>query len=199
MAESKTQKPGRLFLAAGIGLFIGVLFIALYKPDAGVIRDDSGIAKLGGGAVTLPSGLRYEDISVGTGAEPRPGQIVVVHYRGRLTNGTEFDASRNRGVPFKFRFHANPPQVIKGWDMGVDGMKVGGVRRTGARATSGRVGAGRGRGTSGPGVGGLTLGLGKKSRSGGIGCGAANSPSASGARTTAKSGGACSFGSPSSP
>src|SRR4051812_35694442 len=119
MAE-KTQKPsGSVFLAAAIGLFVGVLFIALYKPDAGVIRDDSGVAKLGASAVTLPSGLKYEDVTVGTGAEPRPGQTVVVHYRGRLTNGTEFDASRPRGQPFKFTFQASPPQVIKGWDLGV--------------------------------------------------------------------------------
>lgn len=70
--------------------------------------------------------LIIEDKTVGTGAEAKAGQTVVVHYTGTLMNGTKFDSSKDRGEPFSFRLGAG--QVIKGWDQGVAGMKVGGVR-----------------------------------------------------------------------
>jgi peptidylprolyl isomerase len=72
------------------------------------------------------SGLRITDLEVGDGAEARSGQTVVVHYRGTLENGTEFDSSYGRG-PFSFPLGGG--RVIKGWDEGVAGMKVGGRRR----------------------------------------------------------------------
>lgn len=72
--------------------------------------------------------LQIEDIQVGTGAEAVKGQRVSVHYVGTLqANGKKFDASRDRGKPFKFMLGAG--QVIKGWDQGVAGMKVGGTRK----------------------------------------------------------------------
>jgi FKBP-type peptidyl-prolyl cis-trans isomerase len=71
--------------------------------------------------------LEKKDLKVGTGAEAKPGQMVTVHYRGTLTNGTKFDASYDRGEPFTFTLGQG--QVIKGWDEGVAGMKVGGRRR----------------------------------------------------------------------
>jgi peptidylprolyl isomerase len=77
--------------------------------------------------VTTPSGLQYKDIVVGTGAMPQSGQNVVVHYTGRLTNGTKFDSSLDRNQPFSFRIGAG--QVIKGWDEGLSTMKVGGRRK----------------------------------------------------------------------
>jgi peptidylprolyl isomerase len=64
---------------------------------------------------------------VGTGGSPRPGQTVVVHYTGWLTNGTKFDSSVDRGKPFEFVIGQG--QVIKGWDEGVMSMKVGGKRK----------------------------------------------------------------------
>jgi peptidylprolyl isomerase len=76
---------------------------------------------------TTPSGLKYEDILVGTGASPTKGQKVSVHYTGTLTNGTRFDSSRDRGQPFSFTIGVG--QVIKGWDEGVMSMKVGGQRK----------------------------------------------------------------------
>lgn len=76
---------------------------------------------------TLPSGLEYYDIKAGTGAEAKAGQMVSVHYTGWLTNGKKFDSSVDRGQPFQFRLGAG--QVIKGWDEGVAGMRVGGKRQ----------------------------------------------------------------------
>lgn len=71
--------------------------------------------------------LQSEDLVVGTGAEAASGQSVNVHYTGWLTDGTKFDSSVDRGEPFSFRLGAG--MVIKGWDQGVAGMKVGGKRK----------------------------------------------------------------------
>ncbi len=73
------------------------------------------------------SGLQYQDVTAGSGAEARDGQVAVVHYTGWLTDGTKFDSSRDRGEPFSFPIGAG--QVIPGWDEGVAGMKVGGRRK----------------------------------------------------------------------
>jgi peptidylprolyl isomerase len=73
--------------------------------------------------VTTPSGLKYEVITAGTGAIPKAGQTVIVHYTGTLDDGTKFDSSRDRNEPFKFKLGAG--QVIKGWDEGLATMKVG--------------------------------------------------------------------------
>ncbi len=71
--------------------------------------------------------LQIEDLQVGTGAEATPGRSVDVHYTGWLTNGTKFDSSVDRGRPFSFPLGGG--RVIKGWDQGVAGMKVGGKRK----------------------------------------------------------------------
>lgn len=76
--------------------------------------------------VTKPSGLKIQDLRVGKGAVARRGQTVSVNYRGTLANGTFFDQSYGRG-PFSFQLGAG--QVIKGWDEGVAGMRVGGKRK----------------------------------------------------------------------
>ena len=79
---------------------------------------------------TTASGLQYDDTTVGTGAEARPGRNVTVHYTGWLyengAQGEKFDSSKDRGEPFIFPLGAG--MVIKGWDEGVQGMKVGGTR-----------------------------------------------------------------------
>ena len=75
----------------------------------------------------LVTELKIEDIVVGDGAEAKAGQNVTVHYRGTLEDGTPFDASYDRGKPFDFTLGAG--EVIKGWDQGVAGMKVGGKRK----------------------------------------------------------------------
>jgi FKBP-type peptidyl-prolyl cis-trans isomerase len=71
--------------------------------------------------------LQSEQIRPGTGAEATSGKNVSVHYVGTLTDGKKFDSSRDRGEPFEFRLGAG--QVIKGWDQGVAGMKIGEVRK----------------------------------------------------------------------
>jgi FKBP-type peptidyl-prolyl cis-trans isomerase FkpA len=77
--------------------------------------------------VTTATGLVYEDITVGSGAEAAAGKPVTVHYTGWLTDGTKFDSSKDRNDPFVFGLGQG--QVIKGWDQGVAGMKVGGKRK----------------------------------------------------------------------
>lgn len=74
-----------------------------------------------------PSGLIIEEITVGDGAEAAAGHTVSVHYTGWLTDGSQFDSSHDRDEAFDFRLGAR--QVISGWDEGVQGMKVGGVRK----------------------------------------------------------------------
>jgi peptidylprolyl isomerase len=74
-----------------------------------------------------PSGLKYVDEVVGTGASPQKGKRVTVHYTGTLTNGQKFDSSLDRGKPFAFTIGVG--QVIQGWDEGVMSMKVGGKRK----------------------------------------------------------------------
>jgi FKBP-type peptidyl-prolyl cis-trans isomerase len=70
--------------------------------------------------------LTIEDVTVGAGAEARPGGTVTVHYTGTLDNGRKFDSSRDRGKAFSFLLGGG--RVIQGWDQGVAGMRVGGVR-----------------------------------------------------------------------
>jgi FKBP-type peptidyl-prolyl cis-trans isomerase len=77
--------------------------------------------------ITTASGLVYEELTIGTGTEAKSGAPVTVHYTGWLTNGTKFDSSKDRDDPFVFNLGAG--QVIKGWDEGVAGMKVGGKRK----------------------------------------------------------------------
>lgn len=76
--------------------------------------------------VTTASGLKYEDLIVGTGPSPQAGQKVTVHYTGTFPDGRGFDSSRDRGQPFSFVIGRG--QVIKGWDEGVMSMNVGGRR-----------------------------------------------------------------------
>ena len=80
--------------------------------------------------ITTPTGLQYEDTQVGDGAQAKSGQDARVHYTGWLyqdgVKGAKFDSSKDRGQPFEFELDGG--MVIKGWDEGVQGMKVGGQR-----------------------------------------------------------------------
>ena len=75
----------------------------------------------------MSSQLEIEDLQIGSGAEAVEGANVDVHYTGWLTNGTKFDSSLDRGTPFSFPLGGG--RVIKGWDQGVQGLKVGGKRK----------------------------------------------------------------------
>ncbi|MBC7943971.1 MAG: FKBP-type peptidyl-prolyl cis-trans isomerase [Burkholderiales bacterium] len=77
--------------------------------------------------ITTDSGLQYEDVKLGEGVAAQAGQTVSVHYTGWLTDGKKFDSSKDRGQPFGFELGKR--RVIAGWDEGVAGMRVGGVRK----------------------------------------------------------------------
>src|SRR5215831_5304288 len=87
----------------------------------------SGPTKVTGSGTTTASGLQYWDIKTGTGATAEPGKVVKVHYTGWLTDGSKFDSSVDRDQPLEFPLGTG--RVIKGWDEGVAGMKVGGKRQ----------------------------------------------------------------------
>lgn len=136
-----------IFISVGVVAFFGVvlLFGLVFQPNPSAnaiagqlstenpssvaqtttIKQDTQDMDLEN-AVTTDSGLEYIDITEGTGASPKQGQTVIVHYTGTLENGSKFDSSRDRGEPFSFKIGVG--QVIKGWDEGVMSMKVGGRR-----------------------------------------------------------------------
>ena len=113
----------KLLLAiAVLGLTIFAVAQTTKKPSA-----TSAPTKVTGEPTKTPSGLQYWEIKVGTGAVAQNGQSVKVHYTGWLTSGKKFDSSVDARRPFDFTLGAN--EVIKGWDEGVAGMKVGGKRQ----------------------------------------------------------------------
>ena len=106
-------------------LLLATILLAVF---AMMISDsDGGDKKQDEKVITTKSGLKYIDVKVGNGAEAVKGKTVVVHYTGRLKDGKKFDSSLDRNDPFEFDLGAG--MVIKGWDEGVAGMKVGGKRK----------------------------------------------------------------------
>lgn len=77
--------------------------------------------------VKMDNGLEMQDVIVGAGQEAKSGDMLAAHYTGTLTDGTKFDSSYDRGQPFAFVLGAG--KVIKGWDIGLVGMRVGGKRK----------------------------------------------------------------------
>lgn len=100
-----------------------IVIIALAASAAAYVISSRRSSQVGA-EITTPSGLKIQDIKVGDGASPRPGQTVTVHYIGWLENGKEFNNSHKLGKPAEFRLG----QLIKGWDEGLSTMKVGGKR-----------------------------------------------------------------------
>jgi FKBP-type peptidyl-prolyl cis-trans isomerase len=102
--------------------------LVLVLVGAGLVNTGTeGGDKKEGKVITTKSGLKYEDLTVGTGATAKAGDTVEVHYVGTLKDGKKFDSSRDRNKPFRFPLGAG--RVIKGWDEGVAGMKEGGKRK----------------------------------------------------------------------
>ncbi len=110
-----------LIVLVGIGLWVA----ACAKKDTQA--NTSSTAAAGGTTITTASGLQYVVLQQGNGAVATAGHMVSVHYTGWLTNGTKFDSSVDRGQPFQFGLGQG--QVIKGWDEGVAGMKIGEKRK----------------------------------------------------------------------
>ncbi|HRP01181.1 MAG TPA: FKBP-type peptidyl-prolyl cis-trans isomerase [Candidatus Kapabacteria bacterium] len=109
-------------------ILIGILaMIAMITLSSCSSTQEASKESKEGELVTLPSGLQYVDMIVGTGVSPKEGQTCKVHYHGTLLDGTVFDSSVERNKPFEFKIGVG--QVIKGWDEGVMTMKVGGKRK----------------------------------------------------------------------
>lgn len=108
---------------------IGVAAFAWTQASSHKARTNTTTpTKVTGAPHKTADGLEYWDIKMGTGATATPGHTVTVHYTGWLaSNGKKFDSSVDRGQPFQFELGQG--QVIKGWDEGVAGMKIGGKRQ----------------------------------------------------------------------
>ncbi len=108
-------------------MLIGLSIVLACLTPAGGTEMQQGDQPGGDKEVKTESGLKYIDLVVGTGRQAEMGDTASVHYTGWLENGTKFDSSVDRNEPFSFRIGAG--RVIKGWDEGVQGMKVGGKRK----------------------------------------------------------------------
>lgn len=118
----KLTKTEGIAVFAGIALLTYVFFsgplLALFNTENNLANMDT---------IELPqTGLVKEDLVVGTGEVAQSGDKITAHYVGKLANGQVFDSSRDRNIPIQFTLGTG--QVIKGWDEGVTGMRVGGKR-----------------------------------------------------------------------
>ena len=123
-AEARARKRRNqqiILVTAGVVVVALILIFALGRNSGfGTSTEGSGET------ITTASGLQYVDLVVGSGPAAQTGQTVSVHYTGWLTDGTKFDSSVDRGVPFEFTLGVGG--VIAGWDEGVAGMQAGGKR-----------------------------------------------------------------------
>ena len=103
------------------------MILEIFTVAVGHAQSNTSPTKVTGKPTSTASGLQYWDIVVGTGDTAVAGKPVKVHYTGWLIDGKKFDSSLDRGQPFSFPLGGG--KVIKGWDEGVGGMKVGGKRQ----------------------------------------------------------------------
>jgi FKBP-type peptidyl-prolyl cis-trans isomerase len=113
--------------SAIVMLAFGLFGLFVLPASADDPKDTKDKGKTEKKVITTKSGLKYEDLKEGTGDQAKSGDTVDVHYTGWLKDGKKFDSSLDRKQPFTFKVGAG--QVIKGWDEGVAGMKVGGKRK----------------------------------------------------------------------
>lgn len=121
-------------------LVIGAVIV--FKGTASAPKSSSESSATPQAAAQEDAKVEITDEVVGTGAEAVAGKTVAVHYTGTLTDGTKFDSSYDRGQPFEFMLGTG--QVIKGWDQGIAGMKVGGKRKLVIPASLGYGASGQG-------------------------------------------------------
>jgi len=108
-------------------LFLTLLTACTPKEQAQTKKTNPDTTMKKEATATDVNELKIDTITEGEGDQAQSGNLVAVHYVGTLTDGTEFDSSRKRGTPFEFTLGAG--QVIKGWDQGVEGMKIGELRK----------------------------------------------------------------------
>jgi len=126
----------RIIIGIIVLLLVAVIAIFVYRDYASKTQSQAGNYPIGtldstpptisASAVTTASGLKYEDLQVGTSTAAKSGDSITVNYTGWLTNGTKFDSSIDRGQTSDFIIGVG--NVIAGWDEGIPGMKVGGTR-----------------------------------------------------------------------
>jgi len=117
----------RTYITLAVLIAIVALLAAAQQATTKPAASTDAPTKVTGPGVKTDSGLQYWDIRVGNGAVAKEGSRVRVHYTGWLTNGKKFDSSVDAGKPFDFTIGNG--EVIKGWEEGVAGMKVGGKRQ----------------------------------------------------------------------
>jgi FKBP-type peptidyl-prolyl cis-trans isomerase len=114
------QRNQRIMIIAFIVFIVALVAVFVWQGLSTPQQADSEL-------ITTSSGLQYQDLVVGEGETANVGDAVSVHYTGWLEDGTKFDSSLDRGTPFEFLLGAG--EVITGWDEGVVGMRVGGLRK----------------------------------------------------------------------
>ena len=127
VSASRPRRADALLAAFGCAHNSGSTSSSTSSTNTTAKATTTTTAPAAGNVQVLSGGVRAEDLKVGDGALAETGTNVTVHYTGWLTDGTKFDSSVDRGDPFKFRLGAG--QVIRGWDEGVKGMRVGGKRK----------------------------------------------------------------------
>jgi FKBP-type peptidyl-prolyl cis-trans isomerase len=117
----------QIYLSAGILVVLTVLVVFVVNKPSPTPDTSDTITPEENKAMDEVKELKIEDLKVGSGKEAVSGSKITVNYSGTLLNGTKFDSSYDRGVPFSFTLGAG--EVIAGWDQGFEGMKVGGKRK----------------------------------------------------------------------
>lgn len=124
MKDNISTKPFVLLIIIVLSVFGLLFFFESRKEKVSVAQNQELVENT---TMQEADGLKIDDIKLGTGVAAEIGNTVFVHYVGTLEDGTKFDSSKDRNEPFSFTLGVG--QVIKGWDLGVLGMKVGGVRK----------------------------------------------------------------------
>ncbi len=118
--KNRFVRASLMSVSPRIQIYFTIALLGLFLLPQGTHAAEEAMVK-------TSSGLQYSDLVMGPGREAHPGETATVHYTGTLIDGTKFDSSKDRNRPFSFRLGAG--HVIKGWDEGVEGMKIGGTRK----------------------------------------------------------------------